>query len=41
MSAVDRAAARVLKGEIRLEQVVCHHVSKNAVKQRLSTPPTP
>ena len=36
MSAVDRAAVRVLKGEITLEKVGRHRVTKGAVKSRLT-----
>ena len=36
MSAVDRAAVRVLKGEIGLEKVGRHRVTKGAVKSRLT-----
>ena len=36
MSAVDRAAVRVLKGEIGLEKVGRHRVTKGAVKPRLT-----
>ena len=36
MSSLDRAVARVLTGEITIEQVNRHHVSKSSVKKRMT-----